>query len=300
MSGTLKNVVVIGASGNVGKPIVAALLKAGGFTVTALSRKSSSATFPGEVKVHKIDDNYPSDQLIAVFKGQDVVIDLLPPIDVNQHNSIADAAAEAGVKRFIPSEFGSDTSNPKVLALIPLFSAKDDITGYLKTKESSGLTWTAIINGAFFDWGLQTGFLGFDLKSNTATIYDSGDAQVNATTLSVVGQSVVSVLQHPAETANRYVYIQSTKTTQNEILAALEKSTGSKWTVNKRSCADASKTGGEKFSKGDMSGVVDLITGALYSGEPQTLYDETRGLDNDLLGLKQAPLGELVDKVVKG
>lgn len=140
------------ASGNVGKPLVSALLGAGGFTVTALTRRGSSATFPSEVKVQSIDDNYPSDQLLAAFKGQDAVINLLPPTDPNQHNSIADAAAEAGVQRYIPSEFGSDTSSPKVVALVPIFAGKNQTTGYLKTKESSGLTWTAVVNGAFFDW----------------------------------------------------------------------------------------------------------------------------------------------------
>ncbi len=128
-----------------------ALLKAG-FNVTVLTRKSSSAKFPSEVKVQTIDDDYPSDQLVAIFKGQDAVLNLLPPISVEQHNSIADAAADAGVKRFIPSEFGSDTSNPKIVELIPMFGTKTAITNYLKTKESSGLSWTAVINGAFFDW----------------------------------------------------------------------------------------------------------------------------------------------------
>ncbi|KAL8689911.1 MAG: hypothetical protein Q9218_004530 [Villophora microphyllina] len=299
MAGSLKNVVVIGASGNVGKPAVDALLKAG-FTVTALTRKTSSAKFPSEVKTHEIDDNYPADQLLAAFKGQDVVINLLPPVDVNQHNGIADKAAEAGIKRFIPTEFGSDTSHPKVVELVPMFGGKAAITDYLKKKESSGMTWTAIVNGAFFDWGLHTKFLGFDLESHTATIYDSGDAKINMTTLSVVGQSIASVLQHPAETANRYIYIQSTSGTQNDILAALEKSTGKKWTIEKTSSTEARKVGGEKLSKGDMSGIVPSITGGIYSGEQGTNYDETRGLDNDLLGLKQVPLEELVDKVVKG
>ncbi|KAI4256584.1 MAG: hypothetical protein LQ352_002023 [Teloschistes flavicans] len=299
MAGTFKNVVVIGASGNVGKPTVDALLKAG-FTVTALTRKTSSAKFPSEVKTHQIDDNYPSEQLLDAFKGQDAVVNLLPPIDINQHNTIADKAAEAGVKRFIPTEFGSDTAESKVVQLVPMFGGKAAITGYLKKKESSGMTWTAIVNGAFFDWGLQTGFLGFDLKSHTAQIYDAGDAKINMTTLSVVGQSVASVLQHPAETANRYVYVQSTVGTQNEILAALEKSTSEKWTINKISSADARKEGGEKLSKGDMSGILPSITGGIYSGEQKTNYDETHGTDNDLLGLKQTPLEELVDKVVKG
>ncbi|KAI4176671.1 MAG: hypothetical protein LQ343_000963 [Gyalolechia ehrenbergii] len=300
MAQQLKNVIILGASGNVGKPTVDALLAADGFNVTVLTRKGSSATFPSEVKVHSVDDTYPSDQLHAAFKGQDAVINLLPPSDVKHANAIADAAAEAGVKRYIPSEFGSDTSNPKVVELVPVFAGKAKITEYLKTKESAGMSWSAVVNGALFDWGLQNGFLGFDLVSHNATILDSGDARVNYTTLSTVGQGIVAILSNPGETANRYIYIQSTKASQNQILAALEKSTGKKWNVNKRSTAEASQTGGEKLGKGDMSGILDLIIGGIYRGEPAANYDETRGLDNDLLGLKQATLEELVDKLVKG
>lgn len=117
-----------------------------------MTRKGSSSTFPSEVKVHNIDDTYPYDQLLAAFKGQDAVISLLPPINIDLINSIADAAAEAGVKRFIPSEFGSDDAEPKTLELVPMFGAKAAMTGHVKTKESSGMSWTAVINGAFFDW----------------------------------------------------------------------------------------------------------------------------------------------------
>ncbi|KAI4110883.1 MAG: hypothetical protein LQ345_006903, partial [Seirophora villosa] len=297
---SLKNVIIIGASGNAGKPIVDALLKADGFTVTALTRKGSSSSFPSEVKVQSIDDSYPQDQLLAAFKGQDAVISLLPPVDLKQLNSIADAAAQAGVKRFIPPEFGSDTAAPEVIQLIPMFGGKAAVTNHLKTKESSGMSWTAVVNGAFFDWGILTGFLGFDLQSSTATIYDSGDTQANATTLADVGQAVVGILSNPDETANRYVYVQNVCFTQNQLLAAIEKSTGKKWSVNKRQCAEASQTGGMKLSKGDMSGVPDMILGGLYVGEPANNYAKTRKLDNDLVGVKEYPLEEIADKVIKG
>ncbi|KAL8836936.1 MAG: hypothetical protein Q9170_002736 [Blastenia crenularia] len=300
MAQQLKNVIILGASGNVGKPIVEALLAAGTFTVTALTRKGSSATFPSQVKVQSIDDTYPSDQLLAAFKGQDAVINLLPPSDVNLANSVADAAAEAGVKRFIPSEFGSDTTSPKMIEMIPIFAGKAKMTDYLKTKESSGMSWSGVVNGAFFDWGLHTGFLGFDLKTHTATIFDDGNAPVNSSTLSTVAQAVTSILSHPAETANRHIYIQSAKFTQNEMLAALEKSTGKKWDIKKRDTTEARQVGLQKLGKGDMSGLMDLLPGGIYSGEPESNYDETRKLDNELLGLQQPPLEELVDKVVKG
>ena len=49
-----------------------------------------------------------------------------------------------------------------------------------------------------------------------------------------------------------------------------------------------------------MSGIPDLIVGGIYSGESAADYATTRGLTNDLLGLKEVPLQQLIDQAVKG
>jgi uncharacterized protein YbjT (DUF2867 family) len=54
MSGEIKNVIVFGASGNVGQLIVSSLVAAN-FTVSALTRSTSTATFPPRVSVHRTD-----------------------------------------------------------------------------------------------------------------------------------------------------------------------------------------------------------------------------------------------------
>lgn len=148
--------------------------------------------------------------------------------------------------------------------------------------------------------GIKTGFLGFDLNSKTATIFDAGDVPVCSTILSDVGQSIVGILKNPKETANRYVYIRTVTFTQNQLLAILEKLTGEKWSTTKRGTAEARQTGIEKLTKGDMSGVPDLLTGGIHAGEPAAVYDQTRKLDNGLLGLKDVTIEDLVDKIVKG
>jgi len=51
---------------------------------------------------------------------------------------LIDAAKAAGVKRFVPSEFGSDTTNPKVLEILGLLAEKKQAVDYLKTKEGDG------------------------------------------------------------------------------------------------------------------------------------------------------------------
>ena len=64
-----------------------------------------------------------------------------------------DAAVSAGVKRFIPSEFGSNTLNTKVVELFsPALDMKVDVLKYLKEQEGRGLSWTGIATGPFFDW----------------------------------------------------------------------------------------------------------------------------------------------------
>lgn len=48
-----------------------------------------------------------------------------------------------------------------------------------------------------------------------------------------------------------------------------------------------------------MSGIPDMIVGGIYSGDPAADFATTRGLSNDLLGLKEIPLQQLVDQTIK-
>ena len=148
--------------------------------------------------------------------------------------------------------------------------------------------------------GLKDGFLGFDLNTKTAIIYDSGDTVTNFSMLDAVGHATVGILAHPAETANRYVFINSLRTTQNDILNALETVTGEKWNIKKTTCEDESRLGRELMEKGDWSGVGHAIMGASYSGGK---YDFAQGreLDNRLLGVPHLKdLEKTVELIVFG
>ena len=148
--------------------------------------------------------------------------------------------------------------------------------------------------------GLEDGFLGFDLKTKTATICDSGDTMTNFSMLDAVGQATVGILAHPAETANRYVFTNSFRATQNDILSALETVTGKKWNIKKTTCEDESRIGREKMVKGDWDGVGHAIMGASYSGGK---YDFAQGreLDNNLLEVPHLEdLENIVELIVSG
>ena len=142
--------------------------------------------------------------------------------------------------------------------------------------------------------------MGFDLKSKTATICDSGTTPTNFTLLATTGLATVAILDKPTETANRYVFVNSFRTTQNEILSALQTVTHQKWKVEHTTCEEESRVGKEKLEKGDWCGIGQAIMGASYSGGKYD-FAEGRELDNELLGLPMdEDLEATVERIVRG
>ena len=119
--------------------------------MTVTTRESSAASFPKEAKVARVPDDYPDDSMKKLFTGQDAVIFNLGHAASQRQQALIDVAAAVGVKRFISGEFGSNTRNAGAIEIFPMLGPKAQLNDYLKTKEATGLTWTAIATGPFFD-----------------------------------------------------------------------------------------------------------------------------------------------------
>jgi len=292
---SIKNVIIIGASGNLGPSILNAFLKDSSFNTTVLSRQGSSSTFPEGVKVIRAD--YDShDSLKEAFQGQDAVLSLVGGMALGDQNKLIDAAIAAGVKRFLPSEYGSNVYDERAREIVPVFEPKFETIKYLKTKEKE-ISWTGIATGPFFDWGLRVAFLGFDGKSRTATLFDDGEAVFSSTNLNQIGIATVNALKNSDLTKNQYVYISGFQTTQKEMLAAAEKVTGTKWTVNKVNVKEHIEQGRAKLQSGDHSGIMYLIQGATFGKEQQLGDFSSLGLWNEKLGVPKEGLEETVKAV---
>ena len=277
MTTAIRNVALAGASGNLGPALLDALLKAN-FNVTVLTRSSSTSTFPANVKVVHAD--YESlDSLTAALKDQDAFISSVTTRAASTQLRLIDAAVAAGVKRIIPSEFGSDTRNPKARQL-PVFRDKIATQEYLEKKvKESDLTYTLILTGAFFDFGLRRRFVLGD------SFYDGGDVPFSTTRLSTVGQTVVRVLQHPEETRNRDVCVHDAVVTQLQLARIAEKVTGKKWDAKVVSTADLEKAAYEELKKPAPNMLVlfgfifRAIWGEGYGGEFKKVDNEWLGID---------------------
>jgi hypothetical protein len=78
----------------------------GSFKVTVLARQCSNTGFPTSIDVIKVPDTLHHDDIMAALKGQDVLISTSGLAAQKVQYQLIDAATEAGMKRFIPSEWG--------------------------------------------------------------------------------------------------------------------------------------------------------------------------------------------------
>lgn len=289
---------MIGASGNIGASIFNAVIDSRKFNVSVLSRSESINTYAANIRVLKSD--YSEASLVEAFKGQDAVISAVGAAGLGDEIKLVDAAAKAGVKRFLSSEFSTNARNEKTAALVSAFATKVKTNEHLKAQESKGLTWTGIVAGPAFDWGAQVGLVGFNINTKEALIYDGGNRAFSTSNLSQIGNAVVAVLSKPEETANQYIYVDSFTATQNEILAEFEKASGEKWKVTE-STTEAAKTEGQAlFAKGAFAGLMLLLQVIVLGEDYGSDFTKIAELGNKKLGLPDQGLKTTVAALVAG
>lgn len=142
--------------------------------------------------------------------------------------------------------------------------------------------------------------MGFDITNSSAIIYDKGEESFTGTTLDGIGQSVVGVLRHPKETANRFVKVLSIKTCQNELLKAFEKVTEIPWKVQQSTTAALLERGRQNHREGNESWILDLVVAQLYDeGQARCIVAPTREQsDDELLGVAMEDIEQIFSKAV--
>lgn len=213
------------ARGNVGAPILKSLVD-NNFDVTVLARKTTdTSVFPPTAKVCVVDFE-DTNALAAALLNQDAFVDATLVQD-DTPKRLMDAAATAGVYRYIPSDWSLDPLNQAANAL-PVFSKRVERDNYLFEKcKSSSMTWSIVANGPFLDWNLHTGFMGIDIYNKSASLMDGGDNRTVWTTLDSVGKAVVGIMHHPQETENRPVFVHSVVKSCREMFKHAQMALGS-------------------------------------------------------------------------
>lgn len=297
---SIVNVTLVGANGSLGAAILEALVSDGSFNITALQRSSSksSPAHADRIRIQAVSESLPLDELITVLRGQDALVVCYRAKDAAEQIKFGKAAATAGVRRLIPADFGScDSNGTRERELVKLFDRKVQIRESLQAlaAEHEGFSWTSLVNGHFFDWGLRENFLHFDLKARKADIIDDGDMKSSQATLAQIARATVAILHKPEETKNRMLFIQSFCVSQNEVLRSLEEAMSTKWEVQRFDSEEFIRENKARADAGDLDAIENLVfvLGAIdgnWEGKPDFAMD--------LLGLQNEDLDEVVQVVV--
>ncbi|KAH8895896.1 NmrA-like family protein [Thozetella sp. PMI_491] len=297
----IKNVALAGANGNLGAVLLKTLLADGSFNVTVIKRASSQSQpeAPPSVKLVEVSDAWTTEELTEALKGHDAAIACWPLRDVSQHIRFAEAAAAAGVRRFIPADYGSvDSRSLYAQQLVKLFDNKVKVRERLQelaAASGGAFSWTSLVNGHFFDWGLTNGFLHFYPDEKRAEILGDGKAKSSNATLGQISKGVVQIFKKLDETRDRVLMIQSFCVSQLDVLESLERITGEKYSADYVDIDEFVKKHKALADAGNRDSIEDLV---FALGVIEGNWEEKEDFAMELLGLQNEDLDTVVKEAL--
>ncbi|KAL2067539.1 hypothetical protein VTL71DRAFT_1964 [Oculimacula yallundae] len=247
-----------------------------------------------------VGDVQKPEDLLKAFQGVNTIVSAVGRMAIGEQVEWIKLAKQAPtVKRFFPSEYGTDIEYGPQSANEPPHQQKIKVRAALK--QTSGLDYTYVVTGPYADIG---GYLGpaphapqigcFNVKEKRAVLIDDGNGKVSLTTPDDVGRFVVKALLHPEESRNRALKVNSFTTTPSEIVAEFEKQTGDKWRVSYTPLEKVREL--EKEAHASKNPAATVFTLKRIWGEGGTLYDKR---DNGLIDAEETEtLADAVKKTI--
>ncbi|KAI0170488.1 isoflavone reductase family protein [Pestalotiopsis sp. NC0098] len=212
-------VLVVSPTGKTGSSVVEGLLNSTTtkFEVTALTRESSLNNpvlqpFKDRgVKIVTADLNGPKKVLVELLTGIDVVISCIYWANLKDQIPLAEAAKEAGVKRFVPSSF--QTPTPR--GVMQLADWKDDVLAAIQRVH---LPWTVIDVGWWSNQvmpSLPSGRTDKYVVSFLKSMPADGNVKMALSALQDIGDHVARIIVDP-RTLNRKVLVYTEVMTLNQ------------------------------------------------------------------------------------
>ncbi|CAA9958923.1 NmrA multi-domain protein [Pyrenophora teres f. maculata] len=270
------------------------------YHITVLTYPSQTLNLPSHVPssdvVHRKSD-FSTASLLGAFSGHDLIISTMSGGDSDLQIRIIDAAVAAGVKRFIPDEFGHDTLNRSIQTRIKKYAGRAKVIDYLQHMSKSAFEWTAIATGYILDTNLVSGNMGLDMEWYSATIHGNGTEPFAASSLERVGSVVASTVDHWDEVKNQYIYAAGIITSTNEVLRCVEKVADRAFTVGHYNVEESILEGQQRIERGyPDSGMFLLERSILYDKQMHASAPFRTQNMNEKLGLSPESVEAIVEK----
>lgn len=278
-----KTILVAGATGNLGSMICMALVKDGA-VVKALVRPGSDPTKTAlltQADIEVIPVQYGDHhRLKSVCKGVDCVVSALAGLGdviLDIQTALLNAALEAGVKRFIPSDFCTDY-NP----LIPGENRNFDLRREFKKHiDLTGIKVTSVFNGAFADI-LKYNTPILNLKHKTIGYWgDKADWKLDFTTMENTAAFTAKVAMQ--ERTPRDLHVASFQVSPNILSQVVRSISDEDFTVHKLTDMDQFNKAIRVQRAENPAGEMELYAKWQQAQYMYSMYaTQHRKLDNDL------------------
>ncbi|KAF1980345.1 NAD(P)-binding protein [Bimuria novae-zelandiae CBS 107.79] len=262
----IQNVPILGATGTIGCAPISDLLQAN-FIITAITCLGSTQTLhhPNILSKEASYDDLPA--LTAALQNQHALIEAFNPSAAAHQATIIHAALVAGVQHVITLEFGPDTFNPhidEVLVYAPKIAAQKALQKILdETKRD--MTWTAIITGGWYDYGIENGLFWVDKHDKTITKFGTREQRYAISSLDQITKAVVRVLREPGRYENRAAYFVGHVVSTNQLIRTVKWIGREEWKVNEVALDGFLERGRELWECDSQTGVKNRLATPAYA-----------------------------------
>ncbi|KAI8321306.1 NAD(P)-binding protein [Martensiomyces pterosporus] len=299
-------VAVVGTGGYAGL-ILKALLRSGSFTtVRAITRKLASPNVDKEMRLRELQslgaevveyEDKTIDAFKAAFSGIDTVISAVSILGTADQLPMIDAAIQAGVRWFIPSEFGVAHYPSKWMPFEGPLAVKREVQEYLvRQAQPKGLAYTIVYTGLALDY-LDPRVIGLKLTRRSATLVGRGGTPISFTCTSDVIRLIVDVVKRPQEMKNRTIRYAGSTSNMRELVKLV---TGNDRGENVKlvSIDDAKAKFCELAEKQDTS-AFQIYSRLLVEEGLAQIDRKHEPLNNDLFGLKPEHVKDTLGRLIK-
>lgn len=295
-----ENILFFGATGLIGQHILKAILdnKSSFGRIAVFTSPNTVSTKSEELdKLKKqgveviAEDITSADDLNKAYNGFDTVVSAVGrPIIQHQIQMLQLADAHSDVKRFFPSEYGTDIAyGPESVHEKP---HQQKLKVRAAFKEVKKLEYTYVVTGPYGDADTHLYLAAipeseeeggtFDVARKRAILLGDGNGKISLTTMRDVGKLVAAALLHPEHIKNKAIHVNSFTTTPKELVAEFERQTGGDpWRVDITDLETLKKLEKEAYAAGAARAGSYTLRRIWTSGG--TLYEKR---DNDLIGME--------------
>ncbi|MFG2001520.1 NAD(P)H-binding protein [Spirillospora sp. NPDC048911] len=247
--------VVTGATGNVGRPLVQALAKAGA-EVTAVSRRAADADLPAGVR-HVQADLADAASLKPALDGAEAVFLLIPDNEVDLY-AVLDVVKAAGVRRIVLLTSQGTGTRPRSASHGPARVFEDAV-------RASGLDWTILRPSGFASnafWWAEP------IRAHRTVVAPFADVRLPVIDPADIAEVAAAVLRDESHAGQTYVLTGPELSSVRERTRVIADALGARIEFVEQSRADAAAQLRQIMPEEIAEGTLDIL------GEPTPAEQE--------------------------